>query len=150
MGETCLAVAGIITAMSQYYEYQVVTLFECMQNPATFSWLEQFGFSLPDQLPPGRYPTPLEIRGVMEALPGVKTDYLVGRSAWQVTLRYRKDVGWATLAVKDYSGDNDVSHSIYFIGGWDELILQAATGLAKLCGPLVLLHESGAAPHIIT
>ncbi|MFW5713905.1 MAG: hypothetical protein ACOCYU_04465 [Brevefilum sp.] len=82
-----------MTAMSDYYAYRVVTLIECMQNPATLAWLEEFGLSIPDRVPPGRYPTPLEIRGVMEALPGIKTDYLVGRLTWQVTLRTIKDVG---------------------------------------------------------
>ncbi len=138
-----------MTAMLAVYEYQVVTLFECMHNPATLSWIEQFKLTLPDQIPPGRYPTPLEIRGVMESLSNVKTDYLVGKSAWQVTITSRNDIGWATLAIKDFSGEIDVPHSFYFVGGWDEFILLATTGLAKLCGPLVLLHESGAAPQIV-
>lgn len=138
-----------MTGMSAAYQYKVVTLFECMQHPATVSWLAQFGLSIPDPVPPGRYPTPLEIRGVLENLPGVKTDYIVGRTSWQVTLTDRKDVAWATLAVEGFSGDTNISHPFYFVGGWDELILQATAGLAKLCGPLVLLHESGAPPKIV-
>jgi len=85
----------------------------------------------------------------MEGLPGVQTDYLVGRDAWQVTLRERKDVGWATLSVEDFCGEIDVPHSFCFTDGWDELILQAAVGLARICGPLVLLPESGARPQIV-
>ena len=138
-----------MTGMFNAYQYKVVTLNECMQNPATLSWLMQSGLSLPENIPPGRYPTPLEIRGVMEGLSGVQTDYLVGKSAWQVTLRFRKDVGWATLAVENFSGQTDAPHHFYFTGGWEEVILQATAALAKHCGPLVLLHESGARPQII-
>jgi hypothetical protein len=135
--------------MLTHYQYKVVTLLECMQNPAAVSWLAQSGLSLPDQAPPGRYPTPLEIRGVMEGLPGVQTDYLVGSITWQVTLRDRVDVAWATLAVEEYCGKIDVPHAVCFTDGWDELILQAAAGLARICGPLVLLPESGARPQIV-
>ena len=138
-----------MTGMSGHYQYKVVTLFECMQNPATVSWLVQSGLSLPEDVPPGRYPTPLEIRGVMESLPGVQTDYLVGRTTWQLTILNRKDVGWATLAVEGYQGANDIPLPFYFVSGWDELILLAAAALAKVCGPLVLLHESGAPPQIV-
>ena len=138
-----------MTGMSGDYLYKVVTLFECMQNPATVSWLVQSGLSLPGDIPPGRYPTPLEIRGVMESLPGLQTDYLVGRTTWQVTIRNRKDVGWAILAVEGYHGANDVPLPFWFIHGWDELILLAAAALTKVCGPLVLLPESGAPPQIV-
>ena len=131
------------------YQYKVVTLNECMQNPATLSWLVQSGLAVPEAIPAGRYPTPQEIRRVMEGLAGVKTDYLVGRSDWQVTLRYRKDVGWATLAIERYTGYSDVPHRFTFVGGWEELILQATAALAKHCGPLVLLPESGALPRIV-
>jgi len=138
-----------MTGMIHAYQYKVVTLFDCMQNPATTSWLEQFGLALPDHVPPGRYPTPLEIRGVMEGLAGLRTTYLVGKYTWQVTLRHRKDVSWAVLAVEGFSGNNEEPHSFYFTGGWDEVILQVTAALAKHCGPLVLLHESGARPLIV-
>ncbi len=85
----------------------------------------------------------------MEGLTGVQTEYLVGRAAWQVTIRDRQDVGWAILAVDGYRGEADVPRPFYFIAGWDELILQAAAGLARVCGPLVLLPESGACPQIV-
>lgn len=138
-----------MTCMLSAYQYKVVPLYECMQHSATRSWMEQAGLPLPDRVPPGRYPTPLEIRAVMESLPGVQTSYVVGKAAWQVTLRYRNDVGWATLAVDKYSGNLEDPHAIYFVGGWDELIQQSAAALAKGCGPLVLLHESGAPPQIV-
>lgn len=135
--------------MSAAYEYQVVTLFECMQNPATLAWIEPFKLPLPDRIPPGRYPTPLEIRGVVENLSGVKADYLVGKTSWQVTVRDRRDVAWAVLALRDFCGEVDLPHPFFFTGGWDEIILLVTSRMAKLCGPLVLLHESGAAPQIV-
>jgi len=85
----------------------------------------------------------------MEGLPGVQADYLVGRTSWQVTIRDRKDVGWAILAVEGYHGETDIPLPFYFAAGWDELVLQAAVGLARICGPLVLLPESGASPKIV-
>lgn len=135
--------------MSVYKLYSVVTLAECMQDPATVAWLVQVDVPLPGLPPAGRYPAPVEIRSVVDAIPGIRADYRVSPSAWQVTVTSRKDVAWACLAVGDYGGDEDAPVRFYFEGGWDELILLVTAHLAKRCGPLVLLHDSGAPPQVV-
>lgn len=135
--------------MFEIYQYKAVTLFEFMQNPAAVDWIRQSEISLPDQVPPGRYPSPAEMQDILENTPGIKTCYLVGKLSWQVTIMNLKDIGWAILAVKGFSGDLEVPYPFYFVGGWDELIVQVTSAIAKRCGPFVLLHESGAPPLVV-
>ena len=138
-----------MTGMKKQILYSVVTLAECMQNPATLDWLVHAEVPMPEMIPPGRYPTPMEIRRVIENTAGIKATYLVSSSVWVVTVTSRKDVTWATLAVQDYCGDEELPCRFNFSGGWDELILLVTSKLARLCGPLVLLHDSGAAPQVV-
>ena len=136
----------IMSGMEHSALYSVVTLFECMQDPATVAWLMQSDINLPGITPPGRYPTPAEIEQVIDAIPGMRAAYRRTAKVWQVTVRSRKDVSWACLAVRDYSGDEHEPHRFYFEGGWDEVILLITARLADLCGPMVLLHDSGTPP----
>ena len=129
--------------------YSVVTLYECMQDPAALAWLVQTDVPLPGITPPGRYPAPSEIRAVIDDLAGLQAHYRVSNKVWQVTVASQKDVSWAILSVKAYSGDPDEPQPFEFTAGWDEVILVIAAGLAKICGPLVLLHDSGAAPQVV-
>jgi hypothetical protein len=129
--------------------YEVVTLFECFQNPATRDWLWQNDPSLPDEIPPGRYPAPGEVVDTIERLHEIRGIYLVSKNVWQVSLIHRKDVSWAVLAVRDYIGNPEVPHGFDFIAGWDEMIELVASRLARVCGPLVLLPDSGAVPKVL-
>ncbi len=129
--------------------YTVVTLSECMQDPSTLAWLMQTDVPLPGEIPPGRYPAPEEIRMVLEAIPGIRTSYRVTPAIWQVSIISRRDVSWASLAVRDYHGDPAAPQAFYFDGGWDEMIILVTSHLAKRCGPLVLLHDSGAPPQVV-
>ena len=141
--------AGIMTGMFTHKLYSVVTLAECMQDPATLAWLVQSAVPLPEATPPGRYPAPEEIRAVIDALPGTRAEYHLSRTTWQVTVTSRKDVAWASLAVQDYCGDPTQAHRVYIEGGWEEIIGLVCGRLARFCGPLVLLPDSGAPPQII-
>ena len=140
---------GIMTGMNSQKLYEVITLFDCMQDPATVAWLVSAGVNLPDEIPPGQYPSPGDIQQVLESIPGIRVDYAVGHSVWQATVTHRKDVSWAILAVKNYSGDPQETHHFYFTAGWDEIIGLVTVQLAKHCGPLVLLHDSGAPPQVV-
>jgi hypothetical protein len=128
--------------------YEVVTLFDCLQNPAMQDWLVQNDLPVPDDIPHGRYPSPMEIKGVVESIQGIRTDYVISQRVWQVSFFHRKDVSWAVLAVRDYFGDPDAPHRFDFIAGWDEIIDMVCLELVKICGPLVLLPDSGAPPKI--
>ena len=141
--------SGIITLMWSPKLYSVVTLFECLEDPATFAWLMNMDMTLPGTVSPRRYPSPDAILRTMERLPGVSFSTLIGKTRWQMTVRSREDVAWAVLELRDYSGDLEEPHRFYFSGGWDEMILLVATQLTHYCGPLVLLDESGAPPQIV-
>ena len=135
--------------MSKRKLYDVVTLYDCMQDPATVAWLVHIDVPLPATTPAGRYPTPSEIQQVIEDMLGIRADYVKSDTVWQVTVRSKKDVFWGNLAVLAYSGDPDEPHHIVFTDGWDEIIQLVTSHLAKRCGPLVLMHDSGAAPQVI-
>ncbi len=129
--------------------YDVVTLYDCMQDPATVAWMVHIDVPLPGATPAGRYPTPNEIREVIQAISGIHTDYVISDAVWQVTVRSTKDIFWGNLAVIDYSGDPDEPHHFVFTAGWDEIIQLVTSQLAKRCGPLVLMHDSGAPPQVV-
>ena len=129
--------------------YDVATLCDCMQDQATLAWLVHLELSLPDTSPPGRYPTPAEIKAVLENIPGLRVSFYVSDNVWEATMISRKDVSWANLAVKDYIGDPDRPHHFFFPAGWDEIILLVTSRLVKMCGPLVLLPDSGDLPQLV-
>jgi hypothetical protein len=135
--------------MSRQLLYSVLTLYDCLQDPSTVAWLVNANVNLPDETPAGRYPAPAEIREIMDAVPGIWVDYRVSDTVWEMTARSRKDVLWASLAIRDYSGDADSPHHFEFTAGWDEMVLLVSSHLAKRCGPLVLLHDSGAPPQVV-
>ncbi len=135
--------------MSMEKLYDAVTLADCMQDPATVAWLVQSGLTLPSAIPPGRYPTPEEIRTTIDAIPGIVVDYVISNSAWEATVRSRKDVSWAILALIDYHGQVDAPHHFCFKAGWDEMIELVTVKMARQFGPFVLLPDSGAIPRIL-
>ncbi len=138
-----------MTGMKQQALYRVVTLYECMQEPSTLAWLAQSGITLPGEIPPGCYPTPAQIESTLDALPGIYVAYRVSTMTWQATVTSRKDVSWASLIVQDYGGDPETPCPFYFEAGWDEMITLVTSQLARVCGPLVLLHDSGALPQVV-
>lgn len=133
----------------QRYLYDVLTLYDCMQDPSTLAWLAHLNLPLPDTAPPGRYPEPSEIKAVLESIPDLRVTYKISEKVWEAGLMSRKDIFWAYLAVRDYSGDPETSHHFYFPAGWDEIILQVTTKLVKRCGPIVLLPDSGGLPQLV-
>lgn len=138
-----------MTGMVSQELYEVVTLFDCMQDPATVAWLVSAGITLPREIPPGQYPAPADIQQVLDSIPFILVDYKISQSVWQATVRDRKDVSWAILTVKNFSGDLQESHPFFFTAGWDEMISLVTAYLTRVCGPLVLLHDSGAAPQVV-
>lgn len=129
--------------------YDVVTLYDCMQDPATLAWLEHLDLPLPGTAPPGRYPIPAEIKATLESIPGLKAAYYISENAWEAGIVSRNDITWANLAVKDYDGDPHNPHHFCFPAGWDEIILLVSSHLVKKCGPLVLLPDSGDLPKLV-
>ncbi len=129
--------------------YDVVTLSDCMQDPGTMDWLAHLDLPLPDTMPSGRYPTSVEIKEALEAIPGVKVSYFISNKVWEAVIRSRKDVSWANLIIKNYDGNPHSAHHFCFPAGWDEIIILATSHLVKRCGPLVLLPGSGDLPQLV-
>lgn len=129
--------------------YTVITLSEALQDPATRDWLALAGVHLPAEAPLGRMPSPNEMQAALENTAGLRVKILASGTVWQATVTSRKDVSWASLRFRHYHGDPDRPQSFCFEGGWDELIVLVSSRLARRCGPLVLLHDSGAAPQVI-
>ena len=135
--------------MSNAPLYTVITLAEALQDPATRDWLALAGVSLPEELPPGCDPTPAEMRSMLENMPGLRVACRVTETTWQASVTSRKDVSWSSLRFRDYTGNLDERQKFCFEAGWDELILLIAVRMAGRCGPLVLLHDSGAPPQVV-
>lgn len=135
--------------MSNVPLYTVITLAEALQDPATRDWLALAGVSLPDEIPVGCDLTPSEMKAMLENMAGLRVSYHITDSTWQASVTSRKDVSWASLHFRGYTGDPDERQKLCFDGGWDELILLIAGHAARRCGPLVLLHDSGAAPQVV-
>ena len=129
--------------------YDVVTLYDCMQNPATLAWLAHHDLPLPGMPPPGQYPRPEAIRVTLENIPGIRVSYLVSNNVWQAVVLSRDDVSWAILTIKNYTGDPEVPHAFSFQAGWDEIIMLVTSHITRSCGPLVLLPDSGKRPKLI-
>jgi hypothetical protein len=129
--------------------FSVVTLMDCMTDVATHAWLISLGVPLPDAVPPGRNLAPREIQEVVQGIPGIRAEILRSEHVWQMTVTSRRDIPWASLRIRDYSGDPQAPHAFYFDAGWEEIIVLVCTHLARRCGPLVLLDDSGASPQII-
>ena len=140
---------GIITRMMKEMLYRAITLSDCMQDPSTLAWLYQTDVVLPGQVPPGRYPSPAEIQSILDAMTGIRVESICSDSVWQVTVTSRDDVYWARLVVNAYSGDPQEEHRFYFEAGWDEMIVQISAAMVEICGPIVLLHDSGLPPTVI-
>ncbi|MBG0788345.1 MAG: hypothetical protein H0S79_24915 [Anaerolineaceae bacterium] len=129
--------------------YNVITLAEALQDPATQDWLVSVGVSLPAESPLGKDPTPLEMQAILEGISGLRNVYKITANTWQASITSRSDVSWASLRFPAFTGDLDAPLKFCFDGGWDEVILLIASRVARRCGPLVLLHDSGAAPQVV-
>ena len=135
--------------MSNTPLYTVITLAEALQDPATRDWLASTGVSLPEEIPPGSDPAPVDLQAILEGISGLRVVYKITATIWQASVTSCKDVSWTSLRFREFSGDLDEPQKFCFDGGWDELILLIASRVARRCGPLVLLHDSGAAPQVI-
>jgi hypothetical protein len=113
-------------------------------------WLHSLGMACPEG--EGRYPSIAELRSVLERLEGYTIHYTVGASHWSADVAQRDQVNddWAALVVKDYSGNDADSHAFCFERGAPPLMLLIVHRLASICGPQLLLPDTGAPPFIVT
>lgn len=116
------------------------------------AWLAEFGIAMPGPGVASRYPTPNEIRAVLDALPGCRVTYDVGDGRWDARIVEDGPSGGAhaTVWVRDYHGDDDRPHAMSFHKGWSELNLAILRALTAVTGPLVYVSASTGTPILVT
>lgn len=113
-------------------------------------WLHSLGLACPEG--EGRYPSIEELRAVLEHLEGYTIHYSTGSSHWSAEVAQADQLNgdWAYLVVKDYSGNDTDSHSFCFERGAPPLMLLIVQRLASICGPQILLPDTGDLPVVVT
>ena len=114
--------------------------------------LEEMGASVPESAQPSRNPTPAEVREVCGALRDYTTEFNVKRNSyWQAIIEATKGRDEGTvLNVEKFKGAEDKPHGIWFEKGSPALILEILKRLAKHCGPLVVVPDTGDSPLAVT
>lgn len=113
-------------------------------------WLHSLGIACPEG--EGRYPSIQELRSVLEHLEGYTIHYSTGSGHWYADVAQTDQVNsdWASLVVNDYSGNDADSHAFYFERGAPPLMLLILQRLVSICGPQLLLPDTGALPLVVT
>lgn len=115
------------------------------------SLLEEMGAAVPEWDEPSRNPTPAEVRKSCSALRGFKTEFNVKpKSFWQAVIQSTKRDEGTILNLEQFKGAEDTPHTIWFEKGLPALILEIVKRLAKQCGPLVVIPDTGEAPIAVT
>jgi hypothetical protein len=97
----------------------------------------------------GRYPSLQEIRNVVSALQGYEVSEYVRDTSWQISLHQIEfssivdEKGYATLECLEYEDDPDAPHDFYFYRAHPETIIILLRGLAKICGPFMVIADYG-------
>jgi hypothetical protein len=102
-----------------------------------------------------REPTPAEVREACAGLADFHTEFNVRprSSIWQAVIRGatkgNRNAG-TILNVDKFNGGEDEPHSIWFEKGTPSLILEIVRRLARECGALVVVPDTGDAPIAVT
>jgi|ERR1700677_2442528 len=113
-------------------------------------WLEDMGIAYPNSL--SRFPTGMEIKSVLRGLKDYKIDiYEKGIGVgWQAVISHKNDINSSTiLNIRAYAGDNE-QQKISFSKGCEKLNEDILKRLTIMCGPLVLIPDTGEDPAVIT
>jgi hypothetical protein len=115
------------------------------------SFLQAMGAAVPRSRAPSRNPTPGEVRAVCSALRDFKTKFNVKpKSHWQAVIDCTTDDRGTILNLEKFKGAEDEPHAVVFEKGSPSLILEIVKRLAKQCGPLVVIPDTGDAPIAVT
>lgn len=124
------------------------SVFRLGEHEEMASWLRSFGIACP----PGhsRYPTVDELRHVLDQLEGYATEYSIDRLGHWYASVYGPHDAHAFLVVPDYHGADDRPHAFHFEKGSKEVNLLILKQLAEICGPLVIVPDTGSDPIVVT
>jgi hypothetical protein len=122
------------------------------------SWLERVGVEPPANAL-SRYPSPQELRAVLDGLNDCTTEYQVVGDFWRAMVYetasadpgppLRVEGPNVDIHVVDFQGNERLPHEFHFENGWPILAVTILARLARVTGPLVLSTESGENPVVI-
>jgi hypothetical protein len=104
----------------------------------------------------GRYPILQELRAVLDHLDGYTVSYNTSaRGNWDAKIvpADQGDDEWVFIEVNNYTGNETDAHDYDFSfaqRGDMRLILLILQRLARVCGPLMVLEDTGALPVVVT
>ncbi len=117
-------------------------------------WLQHFHLTLPTDIEQGRYPTPNEIKTVLDGLDGFAAEYSIGSRTWQIEVfepNNRKQGVWTEIVVLDFfrrEGEKNTPHEFHFDRGDRQLVVRILEKLARICGPFILV-TNGVDPILV-
>ena len=117
------------------------------------TWLSSLDVACPEGV--GRYPSLQELRAVLDHLDGYTVSYSTDRALpghWyaDIVQADQEDGDWAYIVVNDYTGDETATAEFWFERGAPRVMLRILQQLASVCGPLMLVPDSGALPVVVT
>ena len=122
-------------------------------------YLAQFGIEVAIETR-SRFPTPAEIRKVLEGMSEYTKIYNISEQHWDVDIyetAYYDPLSLhffggkhATIYASDTLLDDSLPLDFHFHGGWDEVNLQITLGLTHFTGPLVLMADSDVVPVLVS
>ncbi len=133
--------------------YNVISAGAVQQYPFAVQTLRFHDITPPHSSGPSSNPSPLELRTVLDGLPGYTTDYSVSPGNWQVSVEATAGLPLlrreTLISVVDYSGHEATPHLLYFEGD-PRLNILIVERLSRLCGPLFVFPDTGARPLLVT
>ena len=117
-------------------------------NAEVAAWLRTIAFDVPSD--PSRAPTGTELKAALGKLQDCSvTIRESGRNKpWRADIHENDGDAWTVMVMRDYPGD-DQPVSLTFEKGHEELIERILRLLTPVCGPLVLVADTGEPPILI-
>jgi hypothetical protein len=114
-------------------------------------WLREKGVAFPEGVP-SRWPTPNELRSVLESFAGYSVSY--GKRSdggWnaEITDPTLGRQGWHAEVWTKGISDDDKPHEFHFYKSKAELVLLILEKLSHVCGPFVFFDDAGFEPSIV-
>ena len=137
----------------------VVPLARALADEPTRAWLEAAGVAIPEfDAPSNRAPSPEELQGVIDTLPGIGVEYWRGADhppRWYASalpdgdgIPPSSEFGKASI---ELAGDGrEPPGSFGFRGGATQAHWRIVKAVSRTCGPQVYIDASGADPVVIT
>lgn len=121
----------------------VKTTFE---TPEVLNWLQgDDGIEIPAGMPEGRYPTPRELRQILDSFAELDVKYHVGGKAWYADI-WRKDE--SVLMAMPVPRNEDVPFDYVSLDGSYELENDIIQKISNMCGTFLFLLD-GEGPEFV-